>query len=72
MSQSENDELIIELKSHKINDLIEQLNVNNMHFCSASEPYNNIEKYFKSRVSFLVVLDNEKIMGVVEKAHRRY
>lgn len=72
MSQAENDELIIELKSHKLSALVEKLNVDNMNFCSASEPYKTIEKYFKSRAIFLVVLDNGKIMGVVEKAHRRY
>ncbi|RQM36403.1 Abi family protein [Erwinia psidii] len=72
ISLSEDDEIIIDLKSHNISDLIEKLSVNNMNFCSASEPYKTIEKYFKSRVSFLVVLDKGQIIGVVEKAHRRY
>ncbi|KHS44232.1 Abi family protein [Hafnia paralvei] len=72
ISQSEEDEIIIDLKSHNIKSLIDKLYVNNMEICSATEHYNTIEKYFKSRVSFLVVLDKGKIMGVVEKAHRRY
>ncbi|WP_220385738.1 hypothetical protein, partial [Klebsiella pneumoniae] len=53
ISQSEDDEIIIDLKSHNISTLIEKLSVSNMNFCSASEPYKTIEKYFKSRVSFL-------------------
>lgn len=72
ISQSEEDEIIIDLKAHNIKSLIEKLCVSNMGTCNASEFYKNIEKYFKSRVSFLVVLDKGQIMGVVEKSHRRY
>ncbi|WP_220385425.1 hypothetical protein, partial [Klebsiella pneumoniae] len=36
ISQSEDDEIIIDLKSHNISTLIEKLSVSNMNFCSAS------------------------------------
>ncbi|MBV4365132.1 Abi family protein [Erwinia phyllosphaerae] len=72
MSQSEDDEIIIDLKSHDVSTLIEKMLVSNVNICDAGDPYICIGKYFKSRVSFLVVLDKGEITGVVEKAHRRY
>lgn len=73
ISHIENEELLIDLKSYEVSHLIAKFNLNsNMVFCDSHEPYKTIEKYFKGRVRFLVVLDNGEVLGVIEKSHRRY
>lgn len=73
MSYAENDELMLELKSHTLTHLIEKIDLkNNMILCEAHEPFSTIDKYFKKRIKFLIVLDQDKTLGVIEKSHRRY
>ncbi len=73
MLHIENEELLIDLKSYEVSHLIEKLNLNsNMIFCESHESYKTIEKYFKGRTRFLVILDNGGVLGVIEKSHRRY
>lgn len=69
----ENEELLIDLKIHEIGKLVAYLKLsNNLACCGAHEPFKTIEKYFKGKVKFLVVFDEDRIIGVIEKSHRRY
>lgn len=73
MSQIENGELMIDLKSHKVRHLVEKTKLDgNTAVCGSHVPYSSIEKYFKGKIRYLVVLDNDEILGVIEKSHRRY
>jgi hypothetical protein len=73
MSYIEDEELLIDLKNHEINHLITKLNLNNnMYLCDYHEPYSSIKKYFKGKIKFLVILNNDELCGIIEKSHRRY
>lgn len=73
MLHLEDEEIMLDLKSHEINHLITKLNLNqNMSLCDANEHYNSVGKYLKGKSQFLVVLDNGNPLGVIEKSHRRY
>lgn len=73
ISHIENEEIIIDLKTHDISNLIAHLNLNgNSACCGSHEPFKTIEKYFKGNVKFLVVLGEDGVSGIIEKSHRRY
>lgn len=71
---AENSEIIVELNAHTLNMVITHQNLqDNYSICGDLESLGKAEKIFRGKkINYLIVKSSSNVIGIIEKAHRRY